>query len=62
MHQHILGKFYLTTFLSLRALGRKILTLFTAVVNITPNFKFLNLFTRYILSKDLLLILKVTIF
>ena len=61
MHQHILERFYLTTFLSLRALGRKIPTLLTAVVDITLNFKFLNLFARYILKEDLLLTPKVAI-
>ena len=61
MHQHTLGKSYLTTFLSLRALKRKILTLFTAAVDTTLNFKFLNLFARYILKEDLLLTPKVAI-
>ena len=62
MYQRILKKYYLITFLNLRVFGIKIPTLFTAAVNITLKFRSLNLFTRYILSKDLLLILKVTIF
>ena len=61
MHQCTSGRSYLTTFLSLRVLGRKIPTLFTAAVNITLNFKFLNLFARYILKEDLLPTPKVTI-
>ena len=59
--QHILRKYYLITFLNLRAFGIKIPTLLTAAVNITLNFRSLNLFARYTLSKDLLLILKVII-
>ena len=43
MHQHTLRKSYLTTFLSLRALKRKIPSLFITAVDITLNFKFLNL-------------------
>ena len=62
MRQCILGRYYLITFLNLKAFKIKILTLFTAVVNITLNFKSLNLFARYTLNKDLLLILKVIIF
>ena len=61
MHQYILGRSYLTTFLSLRVFRRKILTLLTAAVNVTLNFKFLNLFTRYILKEDLPLTPKVAI-
>ena len=61
MHQCTLKKSYLTTFLSLKAFRRKIPTLFTAVVDVTLNFKFLNLFARYILREDLLPTPKVTI-
>ena len=61
MRQHILEGYYLITFLNLRAFKTKILTLLTAAVDATLNFKFLNLFTRYTLKEDLLLILKVAI-
>ena len=61
MRQYTLGKYYLITFLNLRVFKIKIPTLFTAAVNVTLNFRSLNLFARYILSKDLLPILKVII-
>ena len=61
MRQCILKRYCLITFLNLKAFKIKIPTLLTAVVDITLNFKSLNLFTKYMLSKDLLPILKVAI-